>query len=137
MADTLSSGVGLDAGDLLYAAKSVAIGGSATTNLDVAGSLTDGFGATLTMVKIKLFYFKNLSVTAGDTITIGGHASAALLLFGTASHTHTVGPNGSILIVEPSLAGKPVTATTGDILKILEDAGNANTYDIAIVGTSA
>ena len=135
--DSLATGVALDTADLLYVGKAVALSGSSTTNLDMAGSLTDAFGATLTFVKIKWFYFHNLSTTAGNTITIGGHATAAVLLFGTAAHTHTVGPNGDILIREPSLAGKAVTATTGDILKILNDTANAVTYDIAICGTSS
>jgi len=134
--DSLASGVIVDTGDLLYVSKATALGGSATTNLDVAGSLTDGFGATFTAVKIKCLFIHNLSTTAGNTITIG-NGTNPLLIFGTGSHTHTIGPNGILLIWEPSLAGKAVTASTGDILKILNDTANAITYDIAIVGTSA
>ena len=136
-ADSLANGTGLDQCDLVYAAKAVAISGSGTNNLDVAGTLTDFYGTVITAVKIKFFYFKNLSVTAGDTITLGNHATGALLLWGGATETKTVGPNGVEFIWEPSLAGVPVTATTGDLLKILENAGNANTYDIAFGGTSA
>ena len=135
--DTLSSGVGVDAGDLLYVAKAVALGSGATTNLDVSGGVSDAFGTSFVPVKIKMMYFKNNSTTAGQTITIGGHATTALLIFGTAAHTHTVGPNGFVLIWEPSLAGKAVTASTGDVLKILNDTANAITYDIAFIGTSA
>lgn len=136
LADSLATGVTLDKGDLLYVAKAVALSGSATTNLDVSGSLSDAFGATLAFVKIKLFYFRNLNTTAGNTITLGGNANA-FLLFGTGSHTHTVGPDGRLFIFEPSLAGKAVTASTGDILDIVNDTANNVTYDIAIVGTSS
>ena len=135
--DTMGTGVIVDTADLLYVSQATALTGSATVNLDVAGALTDAFGTTLTFVKIKWFYFRNLSTTVGNTITIGGHDTAAFLLFGTAAHTHTVGPNGDILIREPSLAGKAVTATTGDLLKILNNTENAVTYDIVIAGTSS
>ena len=135
--DTLATGVALDTSDLLYVSAADALAGSATDNVDVAGSLSDAFGTTLTYVKIKMLYIKNNSTTAGNTITVGGHATAALLIFGTAAHTHTIGPNGFMLLWEPSLAGKAVTATTGDLLKILNDTANNVTYDIAIVGTSA
>lgn len=135
--DSLADGTGLDQCDLVYGAKAVALSGSGTNNLDVAGTLSDFYGATITAVKLKFFYFKNLSTTAGDTITLGNHASAALLLWGAAAHTKTVGPNGVLYHWEPSLAGVTVTASTGDILKILNDSANANTYDIAFGGTSA
>lgn len=135
--DSLATGVVLDTADKLWVSQATALSGSGTNNHDFAGTLTDAFGDTLTFVKIKGVYFHNLSTTAGNTITIGGHATAAFLLFGTAAHTHTIGPNGQLLIWEPSLAGKAVTATTGDILKVLNDTANAVTYDIAAWGTSA
>ena len=134
--DALATGTTADKADLLYVSKDVALSGSATTNVDVAGSLTDAFGSTLTFVKIKMLYIHNKSTTAGNTITIG-NGTNPLLIFGTGSHTHTIGPDGRLLIWEPSLAGKAVTASTGDILKILNDTANAVTYDIAIAGTSA
>ncbi len=134
--DSLATGVGLDASDYVWVSAANAITGSATNSHDVAGGLTDVYGNTLTFVKVKGLFIHNLSTTAGDTLTVGGNANA-LLIFGTATHTHTIGPNGVLFISEPSLAGKAVTAATGDILDVVEDAGNANTYDIAIWGTSS
>jgi len=134
--DTLQTGVAIDTADKLWVSKATAISGSGSNNHDMAGSLTDAFGDTITFVKVKGLFIRNLSTTAGDTLTVG-NGTNPFLLFGTGSHTHTVGPNGVLLIMEPSLAGIAVTASTGDILKITEDAGNANTYDIAIWGTSS
>ena len=133
--DTLSSGTIVDTGDLLYIAKAVALAGSATNTLDFSGSVSDAFGTSIVAVKVKMFYFHNLSTTAGNTITLGGNVNE--MLFWSAAGTQTVGPNGRILIWEPSLAGKAVTAATGDILDILNNTANAITYDIAFVGTSA
>lgn len=134
--DSLSDGLIIDKCDLVYAAKSVAISGSGTNNLDVAGTLTDFYGTVITAVKLKFFYLKNLSTTPGDILRLGNHATGELLLW-SAGATQDIGPNGFVLIWEPSLAGIPVTATTGDLLKILEVAGNANTYDVAFGGVSA
>lgn len=134
--DSLTSGVAIDTADTLWVSAANAISGSATNSHDLAGGLTDAYGNTLTFVKVKGLLIHNLSTSAGDTLTVGGNANA-VPIFGTASHTHTIGPNGVLLIQEPSLAGIAVTATTGDILDITEDAGNANTYDIAIWGTSS
>ena len=134
--DALTSGTGLDTADQVWVSAATAITGSGTNAHDVAGGLTDAYGNTLTFVKVKGLFIHNLSTTAGDTLTVGGDVNG-LLIFGTAAHTHTIGPNGVLFISEPSLAGKAVTAGTGDILDVTEDAGNANTYDIAIWGTSA
>ena len=105
-------------------------------NLDLAGGLTDAFGVTLTFAKIKAIAIHNLSVTPGEVLKIGGHASAAFPLFDNATDIYPLGPNGIFFIWEPSLAGKVVTATTADLLKI--DSGAATIqYDIVIIGTSA
>lgn len=134
--DSLASGVAIDAADLIYVSLDTALTGSGTANLDVAGGLTDVFTATLTLIKVKLLYIHNKSTTAGNTIIVGNGANP-LLVFGTGAHTHTIGPNGKLLIWEPSLAGKAVTATTGDNLLITNGTANAVTYDIVIVGTSS
>ena len=137
LGDSLADGTIVDKCDLLYGAKGVSLAGSATDNLDVAGSLSDFYGTTITAVKLKFFYFKNLNTTVGNTILLGNHATNALLLWGSAAHTKQVGPNGFVLHWEPSLAGITVTAGTGDVLKILNETANAVTYDIAFGGTSS
>ena len=134
--DTLATGVIVDTADKLYISKATALTGSGTNNHDVAGALSDAFGATITLVKIKALLIHNLSTTVGNTITVGDGTNP-LLIFGTGSHTHTIGPNGVLFIWEPSLAGKAVTAGTGDILKVVNNTANAVTYDLVIVGTSA
>lgn len=134
--DALATGTILDTADRLWVSQATALTGSGTNNHDFAGSLADAFGDTLTFVKIKMLYIYNLSPTAGNNIVVGNGANP-LLIFGTGAHTHTIGPNGKLLIWEPSLAGKAVTADTGDNLLITNSTANAVTYDIAVVGTSA
>ena len=132
--DTLTSGTGLDQADrIFHDRRSLA---ATTEELDLAGSLTDVFGAALTFVKVKGIWIKNNNTTAAQTLTVGGAASNAFLLFADATDKMAIGPNSQLFRWEPSLAGIPVTAGTGDKLKF--DAGAVTiSYDIVIIGTSA
>ncbi|MCI0351567.1 MAG: hypothetical protein L0Z53_19260 [Acidobacteriales bacterium] len=132
--DSLASGTGLDQCDLKFHDRRTL---SATTEeLDLAGSLTDAFGQTITFAKVKGILIHNRNTTAGQTLIIGGAAANAFPLFTDVTDKYTLGPDGKFLAWEPSLAGKAVTAGTGDKLKL--DAGaNTVTYDIVIFGTSA
>ena len=135
--DTLATGTIVDTGDYAWWRLPQSITGSATDSHDCASGLTDVFGTTLIFVKLKLVIIHNLSTTVGNTITVGGNANG-VPIFGTAAHTHTIGPNGFAIWHEPSLAGlATVTAGTGDILDVANDTANAITYNIIIVGTSA
>lgn len=133
--DILADGTGLDQADVPWYDKARSLAAT-SENLDLAsGSLTDGYGNTATFAKLKMLYIKNLSTTAGETLKIGGGTNP-FLLFDDGSDIYDLGPNGIYFVWEPSLAGLPVTAATGDILKI--DSGAATlTYDIAMVGASA
>lgn len=134
-ADTLSDGTGaIDTADLVWSdRRSLA---STTENLDLAGSLTDSFGATITFARIKMIAIHNRNTSVGHTLTVGGAASNAFPLFADTTDKYAIGPDGVFLIWEPSAAAKAVTASTGDILKI--DAGsNTISYDIIIIGSSA
>jgi hypothetical protein len=107
---------------------------AADESLDLAGSLVDSFGGTITFAKIKVLLIRNLSTT--QTLTIGNGANPFLTWVGAAAHTVTIPPKGIFLLVAP-LAGFTVTANTGDILKIANSATNPCDYQIVLAGTSA
>jgi len=131
----MATGVVIDTADTLWFNKARALAAT-SEEIDVAASLSDAFGTTLSFVKIKGVFIQNLSVVADETIKVGGAAANALLLFDDATDIYTIGPGGIFFLWEPSLAGKTVTAATGDLLKI--DSGAATlTYNIAIWGTSS
>lgn len=135
IADDLASGTAIDQADLAWwdSARSLA---ATSEEIDLAGSLTDPFGDTVTMARVKGLYIKNNSTTAGETLKIGGAASNAFLLFDNSSDIYELGPDGIFMVWEPSAAALPVTAGTGDKLKI--DSGSATlTYDILVIGASA
>jgi len=133
--DQLTSGTGLDEADVLWFAKARSLAAT-TEELDLAGSLSDAYGSTVTAAKVKGLFIKNNSTTAGETLKIGGAAANAFLLFDNATDIYELGPNGIFFVWEPSLAGLPVTASTGDLLK-MDSGASTLTYDIAVWGTSA
>ena len=109
---------------------------SSSENLDLAGVLTDAFGATLTFTKIKAIIIKADAANVNDVV-IGNHATAAcLMFFGAAAHTAAIKPGGMLAVVAPDANGYAVTATTADMLKVLNSgAGTSVTYTIIVIGT--
>ncbi|MFG1341880.1 hypothetical protein [Xanthobacter autotrophicus] len=110
---------------------------SASENLDLAGGLTDAFGAALTFAKVVALVVRAADANASD-IVLGGAASNAFVgPFGAATHTIAVKPGGAMVLVAPK-GGWAVTAATGDLLKVLNGSGAASAdYDILVLGTSA
>ncbi len=134
LSDTLANGTGADQADQVWHDRRTLA--ATTENLDLAGSLTNAFGSTLTFALIKGLLVHNRQTTAGETLTIGGAASAAFLLFNDATDKYVLGPNGIFFVWKPCAAGRAVTTTSADILKM--DAGTASvSYDIWIIGASA
>lgn len=133
---SLTSGTAAGQADILWT-DTRTLGASATENLDLAGVLTDAFGATLTAAKVKAVM---ISADAANTnnVVVGGHASAAFVgWFGDATDTIVLKP-GYFFLLGGSGTGYTVTATTGDLIKVLNSAGTTGvTYSITVIGTSA
>ena len=107
---------------------------SAVDSHDLAGSLADAFGSTITFTSITA-----IAVIAdagnGDNIEIGGNANAMAGFVGGATEIVKVPPGGMFLITAPDATGFAVTAGTGDILDITNaDAGAVADYKIVIIG---
>ncbi len=104
----------------------------ANEELDLAGALTDPFGASLTFTKVKVLAIKNKSAT--QTLSVGGAAANAWsALFGDATDILKIAPSSmALLVCDP--AGVAVTAATADLLKIANSAGAAADYDIIVLG---
>ena len=108
---------------------------SATENLDLAGSLTNAFGTTLTFTKIKLIAVKAAAANnASNAVQVARGSSNGVPLFLAASDGVALNASDIFLFYSPT--GVTVTASTGDILTITNSAGtNSVSYDIVIVGT--
>lgn len=133
----LTNGTGANQADRLWA-DTRTINASSNEDLDLAGSLTDAFGATITLARVKLIYVK---AAAGNTnnVVVGGAASNGLLNWvADATDKINVRPGGVLLLAAPDATAYAVTAATGDLLRIANSgAGTSVTYDIVIVGSSA
>lgn len=114
------------------------LGISATEDLDLAGALTDAFGAALTFARIKalLVYASPGNI---NNVVIGGATNAwATLLSPAATGLLTIPPGGGFCAWTPTATGFAVTPATGDLLHVANGgAGSAVTYDVVILGASA
>ena len=103
-------------------------------NLDLAGSLTNAFGTTVAFARVKFIYIKNKSTT--QVLSIGGAASNQFINWvADATDIIKIRPGGVFLLIAPDATGYPVTAGTGDLLKVANgNAGSSTDYDIIIGG---
>jgi len=136
--DSLANGTGADQADIVYAATGT-IAASGTLNLDLAGVLSSAFGATLTFVKVKCFYFTLTTDTTSSAVALGGAGTnPAALWFKDSSDKEQVRNGGCTLHWAPDSTAWGVTAGTGDRFLITnEDGTNTATYQLVILGTSA
>jgi hypothetical protein len=107
----------------------------ADDDLDLAGSLVDAFGVTITFTRIKTLIIRNLSATA--ILSVGGGSAAVTSLFVGAGDALVIPANGYVALGTTSGDGYAVTATTADILRI-SHSGNVSAsanYQIIIIGT--
>mgnify|MGYP001594440543 CR=1 FL=1 len=130
----LSTGTGANQASNLYHDDRT-LTASASENLDLAGSLTNGFGVTLTFTAIKAMLVRAKS-TNTNNVQVGGAASNAWATWvGNSTDIVSVKPGGTLLIIAPDATGFAVTAGTGDILTIANSAGSTSViYEIILLG---
>lgn len=112
---------------------------SGTEDLDLAGTLADAYGATITNVRVKSVAIK---ADAGNTnnVVVGAAASNAWATLLNSTGTITLRPGAALGVAagEADATGWAVTAGTGDLLKVANSGGTTGvTYTIVIVGASA
>lgn len=133
---TLTPGTSSGNADLIFM-DTRTLSASSTENLDLAGSLTDPLGATLTFVTVKAIYVKAASANTNNVVVGGAGSNTLLGIFSDATDKIIVKPGGVFMWVAPA-TGATVTASTGDILLVANSSsGSSVTYDIVIIGTSA
>ena len=115
------------------------------TTYDLAGSLTDVYGNTLTFAEISFMLFLNKS-TSGNLLVgptgsnqfapmFNGASNGLIVYPGATDSSGTVIP-GVALIGTPNSGGYAVTAGTGDNLKLAASTGTI-TFEMWLFGRSA
>lgn len=136
LADSLANGTGIDSADLLWHDVR-ALSATSSETIDLAGGITDQFGATVTFARIRGMIIRNQTTTANAVLDIGGASSNEWTGWvGAAGDIVKVGPDGVMMIWNPSAAGFAVTAGTGDVLKINNGSAVDITYQIVLIGSS-
>ena len=133
---TFTSGVGANQVDRLFC-DTRTVAASATDTLDLAGGLTDPFGATMTLARIKGLV---VAASTGNTnnVLLTRPATNGVPLFSAAGDAVPVRPGGFYLWCAPDATAVVVTPGTGDLIDLVNSGGGTTvTYDIVIIGASA
>ena len=143
----LAFGTGADqANQIWWDRRTLAKGADEGTNLDLAGTLSNAFGATITFANVKAILVFNRSDetldehTATDAeISVGGaDANEFQGPFKAATDAIKVPAGGAFVALNPAADGWAVTVDTADILLVTnEDADDEALYDIVLIGESA
>jgi hypothetical protein len=134
---SLGSGTGSGQADRLWTDRRT-LAASGSEDLDLAGVLTDAFGATITFARVKGLIVKAAAANSNNVIVGGAAATQWATWAGAATHTVTVRPGGAFALFAPDATAYAVTAGTGDLLKIANSgAGTTVDYDIVVIGASA
>lgn len=129
IAKRLTNGTGTDQGNEFWSDQRTVTGASETLNIQ-DGSLSNSFGTTLTLAKVKHLLIFNRSTKSGNTLTVSGDFLTSI---GSATNI-VVHPGGWLFLTSP-IDGYTVTATTADEITINPGAATI-TYDIAISGVT-
>lgn len=133
---TLANGTGANQGNMMWHDQRT-LAASATEDLDLAGSLTNAFGATQTFARIKAII---VYAATGNTnnVNVTRPAANGVPLFLAAGDGIPVRPGGLFMWISPDATGVAVTAGTGDLLTFTNSAGSTSvTYDVILIGASA
>lgn len=133
----LADGTGAGEANRIFADRRT-LAASASESLDLAGTLLDAFGDTLTLTRVKALIVVAAAANTNNVVIGGAVSNAWVGPFGAAAHTAQVRPGGMAVFACTDATGWAVTAGTGDLLQMANSgAGSAVTYDVIVVGTSA
>lgn len=106
---------------------------AAADTWDLTGGLTDIYGNTVTLAKIREIWIHNLSTTSGELLTLGGNVMS--VLGGAAGDTPIIHPNGHWIMAAP-IDGYAVVGAASDALTV-DPGANTISYDMRIIGVKA
>lgn len=134
---TFANGTGANQADRVWSDRRT-LAASASESLDLAATLTDPFGATLTLARVKVLLIEAAAANTNNVVIGGAASNAFTSLFGDATDKLVIRPGGFLLLAAPDATAYAVTAGTGDLLQVANSgAGSSVTYDVTVIGASA
>lgn len=104
-------------------------------DIDLAGVLTNAFGAVLTFTELKGIILFAPTTNTGN-LTVTRPAANGVPFLSTAGAGFALVPGGLYVYTNPSDAGIAVTAGTGDLININNGSGATQSYYIILIGTT-
>jgi hypothetical protein len=133
---SLLNGTGGGQADLIFT-DTRTVTASSNESLDLAGSLTDAYGATITFARIKAIIVVAASGNTND-VQVTRPASNGTPLFIAAGDGIALAPGDFFAWASSGATGKVVTASTGDLVNFANSSsGTSVTYTVIIIGASA
>lgn len=133
----MATGTAANQADLLWS-DTRTIAASGTDPLDLAGSLIDALGATLTFARVKGLIIAAAAGNVNDVVLGGAASNGFVSWVGDPTDKVKVKPGGLLVLMSPGATSYPVTAATADQLLIANGGGTTSvTYDVVIIGASA
>lgn len=134
----LATGTGAGQADKIWTDQRT-LTASSTEDLDLVGVLTDAFGGTISLARVKAILVRAAAANTNNVIVGGASATQWAALLGTTG-TVTLRP-GALFVAAAGSAdatGYVTAAGVTDLLKIANSSsGSSVTYDIAVIGCSA
>lgn len=130
---SIANGTAADQANMIWT-DTRTISASGSDDLDLAGVLSDVYGASITFTKIKGII---VSAAAANTnlVLVGGNTNGFINWVADKTDIIKVRPGGVFALYAGDSTGYAVTASTGDILTIANSSsGTSVTYDIVIIG---
>lgn len=137
MGRQFTNGTAINQSDVIFCQQRTIADNVTPDSLDLSGSLLDPSGSAAVFAKVTAIAVKSLTTTAAEILSMGGGSNAFSSWLDTAAAKLIIGPDGFLLLSNPSLAGYAVTAGTGDILRMATASGTNVKYIIGILGRSA
>ncbi len=114
------------------------IAASSSEELDLAGSLTNAFGETITFTKVKGIVIFALAANTNNVVVGGAAEHAFAAMFDDAADELVIRPGGLFVLTAPNVDGMAVGAGASDKLKVANSSsGTGVTYQIAIWGVAS
>lgn len=133
-----TDGTGSGESNRLWGDEQRSISAASNDDLDLAGGLTDVFGNTITMARVKMIYIKNRDTTAGKVLRVGAAGTNPIsTLFGATPDYLIIPPSGYLWLATGDATAWALTAGSADVLRIANPNASSIEYDILLVGSSA